>query len=340
MKRIIICSDGTWQSPESDNPTHVMRLARGIAPNDANDCKQVVYYAWGVGTEGNRIRGGATGAGIDKNIMDCYRFVVHNYDPGDQLFFFGFSRGAYTVRSLAGLIRNCGVLKRAHAARIPEAYELYRGRGASTAPSQSRSRSFRKKYAVADRTTIEFVGVWDTVGALGIPAPFLGTLGTTRYLFHDAAPSKIIRHARHAVAIDENRQDFEPTLWQDKPGIDLKQVWFAGVHTDIGGGYAQRGLGDWAGQWLINEAQTCGLVFEPHFLKDLKPNHRGKQHNEYKGFYRAMRRRSDRTLNPSSLLHRSVYKRWQDRTVKYNSRPLRELLRSVNGDWSQISLVD
>ncbi len=340
MKRIIICSDGTWQSPESDHPTHVMRLARGIAPNDADTCKQVVYYDWGVGTESNRIRAGATGAGIDKNIMDCYRFVVHNYDLGDQLFFFGFSRGAYTVRSLAGFIRNCGVLKRAHAARIPEAYELYRGRGASTAPSQSRSRSFRKKYAVTDRTKIEFVGVWDTVGALGIPAPFLGTLGTTRYLFHDTSPSKIICHARHAVSIDENRQDFEPALWESKPGIDLKQVWFAGVHTDIGGGYAERGLGDWAGQWLVHEAQAFGLVFEPHFIKNLKPNHRGKKHNEYKGFYRAMRRRSIRKLDRSSALHRSVYKRWRDQSVKYNSRPLRELLRTVNDDWSKLIVVD
>ncbi len=338
MKRIVICADGTWQSPESDNPTHVMRLARGIAPEDGDGNKQVVYYDWGVGSEGDRFKGGVTGAGIDKNIMDCYRFLVHNYEPGDQLFLFGFSRGAYTVRSLAGFIRNCGVLTRAHADRISGAYDLYRQRVPSSAPGEDRARQYRKAFAVADVTEIEFVGVWDTVGALGIPAPFLGTLGTERYLFHDTAPSKIIRHARHAVSIDENRQDFEPALWTAKPGIDLEQVWFAGVHTDVGGGYAERGLGDCAGKWLAGEAQKFGLAFEPHFIKNLKPDHRGKQHNEYKGFYRAMRRSDTREVAP--VLHRSVHKRWQDKTVNYKSPALRRLLDAVDGDWSKIRLVD
>ena len=113
MKNIIICSDGTWQSPESDTSTHVLRLAEGIAPEDAAGNKQVVFYDWGVGSEGDKFSGGITGKGIDKNIQDCYRFVVHNYEPGDALYLFGFSRGAYTVRSLAGLIRNCGILRRA-----------------------------------------------------------------------------------------------------------------------------------------------------------------------------------------------------------------------------------
>lgn len=338
MKRIVICADGTWQSPESDTATHVMRLARGVAPVDSADIKQVVFYDWGIGSDGDRVVGGATGAGIDKNIMDCYRFVVHNYDIGDQLFLFGFSRGAYTVRSLAGLIRNCGLLQRAHAARIPEAYELYRQRGPASAPGQDRASEFRQRYAVAETTKIEFVGVWDTVGALGIPAPFLGTLGTGRYLFHDTEPSSIIRHARHAVAIDENRQDFEPALWTAKPGVDLEQVWFAGVHTDIGGGYRERGLGDHAGRWLIAEADKCGLAFEPHLVDDLQPDHLGKQHNEYTGFYKIMRRSEVRRVEP--VLHRSVWERWQALGSKYRSPALRQLLDSVDGDWSRIRLVD
>lgn len=340
MKRIIICSDGTWQSPESKYPTHVMRLARGIAPEDAKGNKQVVYYDWGIGADGDRLRGGVTGAGIDKNIMDCYRFIVHNYDPGDQLFFFGFSRGAYTVRSLAGFIRNCGILKRTYAARIPDAYELYRSRKRPTAPDAAKSCQFRKQYAVSDITEIEFVGVWDTVGALGIPMPFLGTLGSDRYLFHDACASKIIRHARHAVAIDEDRPDFEPTLWEPKPAIDLEQVWFAGIHSDVGGGYKDRSLGDAAGKWLVKEAERFGLVVERHFFKNLNPNHRGKQHNEFKGFYKAMRRRSHREITHPAVLHRSVYKRWKDKSVKYRSRTLSKLLKEVDDDWSKIQLVD
>lgn len=338
MKRIVICADGTWQSPESDDPTHVMRLARGIAPQGGDGSSQVVFYDWGIGTEGDRISGGATGAGIDKNIMDCYRFIVHNYDPHDQLFLFGFSRGAYTVRSLAGLIRNCGVLRREHAGRTGAAYELYRQRTPGSAPGEARAAKFRKDFAVADATPIEFVGVWDTVGALGIPAPFLGTLGTGRYLFHDTEPSRIIRHARHAVAIDESRQDFEPALWSPKEGIDLLQVWFAGVHTDIGGGYGERALGDWAGVWLAKEAAAFGLGFEPHFLAAMKPDHRGKQHNEYKGFYKIMRRSETRQVEP--VLHISVKKRWEDAAVRYSSPALKRLLDSVGNDWSRIRLVN
>lgn len=117
MKNIIICSDGTWQSPESDTSTHILRIARGIAPEDAAGNKQVVFYDWGVGSDGNPLTGGATGKGIDKNILDCYRFLVHNYDDGDAVYLFGFSRGAYTVRSLAGLIGNCGILRREHAGK-------------------------------------------------------------------------------------------------------------------------------------------------------------------------------------------------------------------------------
>ncbi|MCL5041556.1 MAG: DUF2235 domain-containing protein [Gammaproteobacteria bacterium] len=201
MKHIVICADGTWQSPESDTATHVLRLAESVAPVSASGVPQVVYYDWGVGSDGDRLSGGITGKGIDKNIQDCYRFVVHNYAPGDALYLFGFSRGAYTVRSLAGLIRNCGILRPEHAERVAEAYALYRGRGPSTSPARQKAADFRRAYAVADASRIHFVGVFDTVGALGIPAPFLGTLGSDRYLFHDTAPSSIINHARHAPAL-------------------------------------------------------------------------------------------------------------------------------------------
>jgi len=338
MKNIIICSDGTWQSPESDTGTHILRIARGIAPEDAAGNKQVVFYDWGVGSDGNALTGGATGKGIDKNILDCYRFLVHNYDDGDSVYLFGFSRGAYTVRSLAGLIGNCGILCREHAGRAAQAYSLYRQRSRASAPGSSKAAAFRRDCAVPGGGRVHFVGVFDTVGALGIPAPFLGTLGTSRYLFHDTEPGSIINHARHAVSIDENRQDFEPTLWTPKAGVDLKQVWFAGVHTDIGGGYPNRALGDHAGQWLAREAQTCGLAFEPHFLDNLAPDHAGPQHNEYKGFYRTMRRRIVRDVEP--VVHVSVRKRWEDDGIRYRSPALRGLLQKVGDSWSNIQIVD
>lgn len=336
MKNIVICSDGTWQSPESDSATHVLRLARSIAPETPTGHKQVVFYDWGVGSEGDRLSGGITGKGLDKNIQDCYRFLVHNYEPGDALYLFGFSRGAYTVRSLAGLVRNCGILRGEHADKIAEAYALYRNRRRTSAPGQGKAAAFRKAYAVADVTRIHFIGVFDTVGALGIPAPFLGTLGTDRYLFHDTEPSSIINHARHAVAIDEKRQDFEPTLWSAKAGVDVQQVWFAGVHTDIGGGYPDHSLGDLAGVWMADEAALHGLALEPYLLQRFNPDYAGRMHNEYKGFYRAMGRKHVRTVEP--LLHASVKQRWEDETVKYKSPGLADLVKRVG--WEGVTLVE
>ena len=123
MKRIAIFADGTWNSPEKGEATNVLQMARAVRPM-GNGVEQVAFYDWGVGTDRKEMTGGISGEGIDKNIMDCYRFLVHNYHSGDKLYFFGFSRGAYTARSLAGFIRNCGLLKRRHAGQIPAAYRL------------------------------------------------------------------------------------------------------------------------------------------------------------------------------------------------------------------------
>ncbi|HSH72318.1 MAG TPA: DUF2235 domain-containing protein [Methylophilaceae bacterium] len=338
MKRIVIFADGTWNSPEDGLETNVLQLAEAVAPS-AGNTKQVTFYDWGVGADTQKLMGGISGAGIDKNIMDCYRFIVHNYEPGDQLFFFGFSRGAYTVRSLAGFIRNAGVLKREFANRESEAFLMYRNRSLKSHPNDPASVAFRKQYAVADTTDIEFVGVWDTVGALGIPVPFWGTLGKREFLFHDTQPSKIIKHARHALSIDENRVDFEPTLWDASPDADIQQVWFAGVHADIGGGYAESGLSYCAANWIISEASQFGLVFENYLLKKIKPNPLDKQHNERKGVYLM---RDESVRNVVGSIHASVKKRWEQDVDAYQkkSKALIKLLSSVNDDWSKLHIVD
>jgi len=338
MKRIAIFSDGTWNSPEQGAATNVLQMARSISP-EVNGIEQVSFYDWGVGSDGKKVSGGISGAGIDKNIMDCYRFLVHNYNEGDQLFFFGFSRGAYTVRSLAGFIRNCGLLKREHADQIPSAYKHYRKRAKATGPNEQKSQNLRQAYAVADITPIEFIGAWDTVGALGIPVPFWGTLGEREFLFHDTEPSKIIKHARHAVSIDENRIDFEPTLWGEKPGLDLQQVWFSGGHSDVGGGYDEVGLSHIAAQWIVDEANKCGLVFEPHFINTLKPNPKDTLHNERKGIYRA---RKELVRIVTGPLHASVKIRWDLDSDGYRkkSKALTRLLQSIEGDWTKLEIVN
>lgn len=338
MKRIAIFADGTWNSPERGGVTNVLRMTRAVKPV-AGNTKQVAFYDWGVGTDRKKLTGGVSGVGIDKNIMDCYRFIVHNYDPGDQLFFFGFSRGAYTVRSLAGFIRNCGLLQRPHANQIANAFRLYRKRTPASHPNAPESQSFRKKYAVANITPIEFVGVWDTVGSLGIPVPFWGTLGDQKFLFHDTAPSRIVQHARHAVSLDESREDFAPVLWSDKPTVDVRQVWFAGVHSDVGGGYANRGLSDCAVDWIVREAAGFGMQFESHFTASIRPKPSAKMHNSRRGIYRV---RDAIVRDVVGSVHATAKERWDRNAFKYRKKgkALARLLDSVGGDWGQVDVVD
>jgi uncharacterized protein (DUF2235 family) len=179
MKRIVVCADGTWNRPEKDlakdRPTNVLKLARAIQPIDPNQTPQQVFYDWGIGSYYDPIIGGATGHGIDKNIMDDYRYIVQNYSPDDEIFLFGFSRGAYTVRSLCGLINNCGILKRPDARLIQAAFDHYKKPGKDYHPEGVESRRFRASHSHPSRK-VAFVGVWDTVGALGIPFSFLGLL--------------------------------------------------------------------------------------------------------------------------------------------------------------------
>jgi hypothetical protein len=188
-KRIVICCDGTWNHPEDKTPTNVVKIARSILPEGTNratrkSIPQIVFYDWGIGTGnlGEKLAGGAFGKGLDKNIQDAYRFIVHNYVKGDELFLFGFSRGAYTVRSLGGLIRNCGIITSNKADLIPRCYTIYRS---SAGPDCNTARNFRNdnahhKDSAGEKPEIAFMGVWDTVGALGIPLRLLDVMRNER----------------------------------------------------------------------------------------------------------------------------------------------------------------
>jgi uncharacterized protein (DUF2235 family) len=201
-KRIVICADGTWNRPEkdlsSDFPTNVLRLARAVSPVAADGVPQQVFYDWGVGSYYDPVIGGATGKGLNKNIMDDYRYIVQNYAPGDEIFLFGFSRGAYTVRSLCGLINNCGILKRPDARLIEAAFAFYKKPGKAYAPKGKKSIAFRETHAHPSRQ-VTFAGVWDTVGALGIPFSFSSVCWTRRTSSTTprSAPISIL-HATHS----------------------------------------------------------------------------------------------------------------------------------------------
>lgn len=312
-KKIIICSDGTWNTPlQTDRgrvvPSNVVRLARALADDD----EQCIFYDAGVGTGRNwwsRVWGGVTGAGLEQNIYDGYQFIIDHYTPGDELFLFGFSRGAYTVRSLAGMIHNCGILRREPAARptAPARHEqppvaessaarklMEKARRVFRSGNAADRQKFKEKYAHPS-TEIALVGVWDTVGHLGIPSSWLNPRtwlrgGKSRYEFLDTSLNSSIRAAYHALAIDEYRLPFVPTLWeqtleQAASGQILKQVWFAGAHTNVGGGYDDAGLSDITLNWMIEQAQRHGLRFEPAYLARLNPDSLGELRDSRAGFW-------------------------------------------------------
>jgi uncharacterized protein (DUF2235 family) len=267
-KRIVICADGTWNEPGLETTTNVVSLASAVLPVDRHGKVQVIYYHKGVGTRRGlweHMVGGGFGVGIDENIEDLYLFLANNYAPGDELFLFGFSRGAYTVRSLAGLIRKCGVLKRDNMRMYSKAYDKYRERGRGTSPSSAAATHFRAAHSWPD-LNIRFIGVWDTVGALGIPVSPLRFWNKRRYEFHDVQLSRSVDSAYQALAIDERRKPFLPAIWTQHPEAPKSQVveqaWFPGVHCDVGGGYKDTGLSNGALLWLWHRAEACGLALD------------------------------------------------------------------------------
>ncbi|WP_209443143.1 DUF2235 domain-containing protein [Falsiroseomonas frigidaquae] len=269
-KRLVVCFDGTWNSADAErSETNVARLARAVRANSGQDgIRQVTLYLRGVGSTGialQKLVGGAFGEGVDDNIRSGYMFLVQNYVPGDEIFLFGFSRGAFSARSLSGLIGACGLLKRQRLADLRAAWTYYR-----TASPRS-PEDFCERHQSDCHTAVEiaFLGVWDTVGALGVPSTLRNMLiSAPSYRFHDTEPSRIVRHGRHALAIDELRRSFVPTLWTgvEPAGCDIRQVWFAGAHSDVGGGYTDRRLAEIPLLWMAEEAQAAGLQLDASML--------------------------------------------------------------------------
>ena len=297
MKRIVLCFDGTWNDSEGSPdrgklPSNVVRfyesvLGEEIRPRQRNSVKlpnvrTLKWYDEGVGAAwGEKVRG-AFGYGLSRNIMEAYHALVRNYSPGDEIYTLGFSRGAYSARSLAGLIRKTGVLRTEFAKdpdpadnpRIEEAYKLYRRRDRDADAADVMA--FRREFSYAESSPeICVVGVWDTVGALGLPTDLfrrgpLGIIGAALdhikddvYGFHDTRLSRYVTNAFHALAIDEHREAYAPTLWTDvAPGRNVQQLWFAGCHCDVGGGYENHALADISLRWMQECCELGGRGLE------------------------------------------------------------------------------
>ncbi|MBV7378458.1 DUF2235 domain-containing protein [Maritimibacter dapengensis] len=321
MKRIAIFCDGTWNRHDAVVPTHVVRLAQAVPSVGSDNVLQVPIYLPGVGIgQGvtrasrftDRVFGGAFGWGLDDRIQEAYRHLIFLHDPGDEIYIFGFSRGAYTARSLAGLIRTMGIPPKDRTDLIPAAMELYRKRGDREArvegirtftddplenlppyphpdsaimmheraklspdtPTSGLELLWRERQGMAERPRlrIAFLGVWDTVGALGLPG-FLGWISRVtnhRYAFHDADLSSSVVAARHAVAIDERRRHFPPALWRNLDELNAKsgslaylQQWFPGNHRILGGGGTVPELSAYPTEWIAAGASAQGLTFDP-----------------------------------------------------------------------------
>ncbi len=349
-KRLIVCTDGTWNRVEKAQSgkhlsTNVAKIAAALLPIDAHGVPQLLCYLEGVGTHrGEWLRGGMFGLGISRNIRRAYEFLVDSYEPGDEIWIFGFSRGAFTARSLAGMIRNSGLLKRAHRDQIDAAMALYRDRYDDTAPDAPRARIFRNTYSY--EPDIKFIGVWDTVGSLGVPGIHLWLARLLRidWQFHDTALSRSVKNAYHALAIHEKRSDFEPTLWQkqDWPGASaqtLEQVWFSGVHSDVGGGYLEEQLSDVAALWMTEKARSRGLGFREDFLSDPRwfaPDVEGQLHDSFDfpfSWLDTLRRkkgdRSYKTKGPNTFesIHPTAAERFERRRDSWPSSFIPELQR-------------
>ncbi|MDF1623515.1 MAG: DUF2235 domain-containing protein [Pseudohongiella nitratireducens] len=300
-RHLVLGLDGTWNTPDQLDrdrqcPSNVVKLLRAIDTRQS-DVEQLKYYDAGVGTDGfvDKLWGGIAGRGLFGNMRQAYVWLLENYRIGDQLFLFGFSRGAFAVRSLVAMIDLCGIPKRVDYSYdfmdvASEAARIYRE---PIKTKQKRmAREFRNRFHAVD-ATVTMLGVWDTVGAMGLPTQgLLGKLTRSQHQFHNTRLSKNVRHAYQALAMNEMRRPFEPALWRGKCPKDVEtveQVWFPGVHGNIGGGYADAGLSDVALEWMLEKAANHGLTLRPNYLINrVDPNPFAEMRDPIRPLYRSL----------------------------------------------------
>lgn len=285
-KRIVLCFDGTWNTPsngakdgEPGHPTNVYKFFQSVLDRGTDGVEQVKYYDDGVGTADNKgiirdwfdkVLGGAFGMGIDHKIMDGYKYLASSYQDGDDVYILGFSRGAYTARSLVGLIRNAGLLPADKVAMTDLAYKLYRTR--DDGADGDAASTFREQMG-SKLIPIQFLGVWDTVGALGVPVGIAKEFNEEHYGFHDTELNWWVKNGYQALAIDEHRKTFAASLWDTKPkeGQTVEQRWFIGCHSNVGGGYPDFTLSDIALKWMQDKATGCGLHLDQIEIPKVSP---------------------------------------------------------------------
>jgi uncharacterized protein (DUF2235 family) len=361
-RRLALFLDGTWNTVNDD--TNVWRMKSLCAVN----AEQICYYSPGVGTSfGDRVIGGMFGYGLDDEVIDAYQWLMENYELGDHIFIFGFSRGAFTARSLSGFISKCGLLKPGAPMSLRQLYERYRkGNTVHTIRelanladgALSFEEKWLKEYSMA--VPIWLQGVWDTVGALGVPFGNLPTISRSRYAFLETDLRINNDRAFHALAIDEHRLAFAPTLWTrsvkddaqaypPRPLDQVEQRWFVGAHADVGGGYDNGLLAQIPLKWLMQKAELHGLIFKAGVTID---GDEGKAvvHDSFAdmagGIYRVLKlgrphyraigaepvvANGTTTATINETLDDSVFDRWRN-DERYRPRNLAAWAKSYNVD--------
>jgi uncharacterized protein (DUF2235 family) len=322
MKRLVICADGTWNLRDQVDevtgkrrPTNVTKIARAIKPLASDEVHQVVFYHDGIGTRGgaDKYKGGGMGDGIDDVIRNLYRNILYNYVEGDELYFFGFSRGAYTVRTLAGFMNRVGLVEKDDDYYVLDLYGCYADRCPDTSERWIKAhRNIKDKRACPP---IKMIGVWDTVGALGVPGGIGRLLDNGKHEYHDVMLNDSIENAYHALAIDEMREPFKPTLWQKPPGWSgkLEQAWFPGVHSNVGGSYTPDGLANEALHWIVEKAEGLNLEMDSKYLEFFSPCFNSTLHDSFGFGYRIIGNEHHRPIGELSsdgeILHQATIDR-------------------------------
>ncbi len=305
-KNIVICCDGTGNI-FCKKKTNVAKLFTLLENNPE---KQMIYYDLGVGTLGSylsktkigekvsRLLGLAIAYGITDNIEEAYLFLMKNYSEGDKIFLFGFSRGAYTVRALGGMLGKCGLLHPWHENLVSYAAKFYYNKEMG----QDEIDDFKAAFSID--VLPHFIGVWDTVKSVGIK---------DQAKFGDNILHKNIPYGYHALAIDERRKKFKPILWADQgENQTIVQTWFAGVHSDIGGSYDEAGLSNITLHWMINNAGDRDLLLnESEILEreeELKPDIKTKVHKSLKLLWRVFGW-GKRKIPENANIHNTVYEK-------------------------------
>lgn len=364
VKNIIVCADGTGNRGGYSPDSNVYRIYNSVDKNfsgksedGAELSEQIIFYDNGVGTHKNkyiRALGGALGFGFGRNVRDLYKYLARNYVEGDRIYFFGFSRGASTVRACNGMINKCGLIKGAGlrnrdlVALVDEAFEYYKCH--KKEPGQA------EKFKTSDNShgavPIHFLGIWDTVVALGFPKRtdktdplmyvlnhlFLAFENVLDYFwphsFYHYKLTDNVEFACQALAIDDERTAFWPFVWREKNiegAVDrtednVEQVWFAGMHSNVGGGYERAGMASVALHWMVNLAHHHGLVFDVNDVQGIISDCHihGRMYNSRDGFgflYRYHPREIEKLCKDRLLgkikVHCSVIERMNHRTANY-----------------------